>query len=178
MATLTAGSLVRTRQAIVGQTVVVEVPERPGSGVVTGFAAHSEPLFVFVLILVAGVAVLRCVFVTVCFMAALARRDHMAAGQRESGGAMVKGRRLPRLVRVTLCAPYAQLPIMLVILLVATQAVAWCVPETAQILVAGVTFGHYFGMGIAQRKARAIVTEAPGRGFPVAFGVAFNALDT
>ena len=67
---------------------------------------------------------------------------------------------------------------MFVVLLVATQTVAWRLPETAQFLVAGGTFGYYFGMGIAQRKARAIVAEAPGRGFPVAFGVAFSALVT
>jgi hypothetical protein len=104
VATFAAGTLVSAFQTIVGTTVVVKIPERPGPCVVTGFAAHSEPQFVFVLILVAGVAVLRCVFVTVCFVTALAGRGHMAASQGESGGSVVKGCRFPCLVRVTLRA--------------------------------------------------------------------------
>ena len=84
VATFARHLAVRTIQPVARPAVVIEFPDRPGTGVVTIFAAHSELLFVFVFIFMTRKAILRCIFVTVCFVTILTRRSDMAPRQRKT----------------------------------------------------------------------------------------------
>jgi hypothetical protein len=64
---------------------MIKFPDRPGTGVVTVFAAHSKLLFVFVFIFMTREAILRCIFVTVCFVTILTRRCDMPSGEGKAG---------------------------------------------------------------------------------------------
>lgn len=85
VATFAECTLMGTRQSKTAFLVVVKVPQWPRPCVMAGFATHSIPQFMFVLILVAGVAVAGCVFVTVCFVAALAWSHCVASREWETG---------------------------------------------------------------------------------------------
>jgi hypothetical protein len=140
MATLAGDFAVRALQPVGGPAVVVKVPDGPGTGVVTGFAAHSKLLFVFVFILVARNAILLCIFVTTCLMAVFAGRCDVAPGERKAGLCMIELRGLPRLVAVALFALGTQLVLVFVILLMAADAIHHRIAITAQVFVTGVTF--------------------------------------
>lgn len=100
MTALAADLAVPPFQAVFGPDIMVVVPHRPGSGVVTGFASHTEFLFMFVLLFMTGEAIAGGIFVTRCFMATLAGRIHMASGQGKARGAVIKPRNFPGLVTV------------------------------------------------------------------------------
>ena len=176
MTTLARYLAVRTFKPVGRPAVVVKVPNGPSTGVVTGFAAHSKFLFVFVFILVARKAISLRIFVTTCCMAILARRRNMPPRQWKTRLCMVELRGLPGLVTVALLTLDAQLILVLVVLLVAAVTVHGGVAVTAKVFVTGVTFDFRIGMGIAQFELAAIVVEAPLGAFPVAFGMAFGAL--
>ena len=140
MATLARDFAVRTVEPVRGPAVVVKVPDGPGTGVVTGFAAHSKFLMVFVFILVARNAILLCIFVTTCRVAVFARCSDVAPRQWKAGLRVVELRGLPRLVAVALFTLGAQLVLVLVVFLVATQTVQGGMAITALVFVTGVTF--------------------------------------
>ena len=140
MATLARNLAVRTVEPVRRPAVVVKVPDGPGTGVVTGFAAHSKLLFVFVFILVARNAILLCIFVTTCRMAVFARRGDVAPRERKAGLRVVELRGLPGLVAMALFTLGAQLVLVLVVLLVAADAIHYRIAITAQVFVTGVTF--------------------------------------
>jgi hypothetical protein len=110
----------RSDQPEAGPATVIEIPKGPGSGVVTGFAAHSIPQFVFVLILVACVAIPQGIFVTICFVATLAWCRNMPAGKGESGQVVIKLGRLPCCVVVALITPCSKLTLVFIVFAMAT----------------------------------------------------------
>ena len=130
----------RTVQPIGRPAIMIKFPDRPGTGVVTVFAAHSKLLFVFVFILVARNAILLCIFVTTCRMAVFARRGDMAPRERKAGLRVVELSGLPGLVAMTLFTLGAQLVLVLVVLLVTADAIHYRIAITAQVFVTGVTF--------------------------------------
>lgn len=64
MATFAGYLPVRTLQPVLGPGVVFKRPDWPGSRVVTGFALHTELLFVGVILFMASKAFARSIFVT------------------------------------------------------------------------------------------------------------------
>lgn len=92
-----------------------------------------------VVIFVAGVAIPGGLFVTRCFVAALAGNGHMAPRQWKTGKSMVKICAFPGFVGMAVFALGPQTSLVFVIFLVATQAVQWRIAETFQVLVAGNT---------------------------------------
>ena len=178
VATLARSFLVCPVQPISRAAIVIKVPDRPGTGVVTVFAAHSKLLFVFVLIFMTREAIFCSVFVTVCFVTFLARRGDVTPCQRKTGPRMVVLRDLPGLVTMALFTLGTELILVLVIFLVATETVQRGVAVTAQIFVTNVTFNFRIGMAIAQLELRAVMTEAALGTFPVALSMALFTLFT
>ncbi len=178
VATFARHFAVRTVQPVGGPAVVIEIPDRPGTGVMTVFAAHSKLLFVFVFIFMTRKAILRCVFVTGCFVTILARRCDVTPRQRKTGPRVVELGGLPGPVAMALFTPGTQLILVLVILLVAADAIERSVAVTAKIFVTVVTFNFRISMPIAQFESGLVMVEAPLGTFPVALGMAFTALFT
>jgi hypothetical protein len=98
---------------------MVEIPDRPGAGVVTKFTARAENLLVPVIFFMAGEAIPGGIFVTRGFMATLAGDRNMASRQREARHAMVKSCDFPRVVAVTLFTLVTQLVFVFVVFFVA-----------------------------------------------------------
>jgi hypothetical protein len=144
----------------------------------TVFAAHSELLFVYVSIFMTRKAIFRRVFVTECFVTILTWCGDMTPCQREAGTRMVKLRGLPGHVAVALFTPRTELILVLVVFLVAADAVQRGVAITAKIFVTSVTFNFRISMSIAQFEPGAVMAEATLGTFPVTLGVAFAALFT
>ena len=85
VASLTGHLAMCALQPVGVPAVVIKIPNRPGTVVMTVFAAHSELLFVFVFIFMTRKAIVRCIFVTECFVTILTRRRDMAPCQRKAG---------------------------------------------------------------------------------------------
>lgn len=167
---------VRTIQPVGGPAVVVEIPNRPGTGVMTVFAAHSELLFVFVFIFMTRKAIFRRVFVTECFVTILTWCGDMTPCQREAGTRMVKLRGLPGPVSVALFTLGTELILVLVVFLMTADAVQRGVAVTAKIFVTSVTFNFRIRMAVAQFETGLVMVEAPFGTFPVTLGMAFTTL--
>lgn len=178
VATFTRHFTVRAFQPVGGPSVVVEIPDRPGTGVMTVFAAHSELLFVFVFIFMTRKAIFRCVFVTECFVTILTRCGDMTPCQRKARPRMVELSGLPGPVAMALFTLGTQLILVLIVFLVAADAVERSVAVTAKIFVTSVTFNFRISMPIAQFESRLVMVEAPLGTFPVAFSMALTAFFT
>jgi len=175
---LAAHLAVRAIEAVFRAPVMVEVPHRPGAGVMAGIALTAQPFLVLVLGRVTGITVTRGIPVTAGLVAALARCGGVAPSQGKARARMVELGHGPGLVAMALLAAGTQLGLVLVVLLVAADAVHGRVAVAAQVLVAGRALHLGLGVGIAQGKAGAVVVEATGCGFPVTFGMALRALLT
>jgi hypothetical protein len=137
MAGLTLHLAMSTIQPVFGLGVVIEAPDGPRSGVVTGFAAHTQLLFVCVILFMARGALARRVFVTACFMAAFAWNIDMPPGERKYGLAVVKPGDVPRLVAVTLFTLGASLAFVFVVFFMARVTIRWCIAKTLLVFVTG-----------------------------------------
>jgi hypothetical protein len=91
---------------------------------------------------------------------------------------MVKLGRLPGPVAMALFTLGTQLILVLIVFLVAADAVERGVAVTAKIFVTSVTFNFRISMPIAQFESGFVMVEAPFGTFPVAFGMAFAAFFT
>ena len=90
MAGLTADLDVFAVQTVRGLLVVIEVPQRPGTGVMAVFAKGTELLLVLVRFLVAAETIPWRILVTCALVTSLAGRRNMASGERETRQPMVK----------------------------------------------------------------------------------------
>lgn len=79
VATFARNLSVRALQPVLCLGIVIKRPDGPGSRVVTGFALHTELLFVGVILFMASKAFAHCILVTGCFVAALALNIDMPA---------------------------------------------------------------------------------------------------
>ena len=137
MATLASQFAVLADQAIAGLLVVIKIPQGPGTGVVATLALNAKFLLVLVLFLVAREAVARRILEARIQVAALARRRHVAPSQRKACRRMVKLRNPPRAIIVALFTGLAQLPLVLVVLLVAADAFRRGLSHAIQVFMAG-----------------------------------------
>ena len=123
MAAFTGYFAVAAFKFVFGFGVVIERPHSPSPCVVASFTAHTQPLFVLVVLFMAGKTITGGIFVTRCFMAAFARCSNVSSGQRKARQCMVKPGHFPRLVTVACLALVARLAVVLIVFFVATKAV-------------------------------------------------------
>ena len=90
MAGLTTDLDVFAVQTVRGLLVVIEVPQRPGTGAMAVFAKGTELLLVLVLFLVAAETIPWRILVTCALVTSPAGRRNMASRQRKTGQPMVK----------------------------------------------------------------------------------------
>jgi hypothetical protein len=173
LVTAVTGNLaVRTIQSISRPAIVIKVPNGPCTGVVAGFAAHSESLFVFVFILVARETVLWCILVTSCFMAPLTRGRDVPPREGKTRQRMVKLRGLPGFVAVALLALGALLALVLVVFFVAAQTIQRGLPEAAHIFMTCNAFDFRLRMSVSQLEFGSIMVKTTTCSLPVAFNMA------
>ena len=109
--------------------VVVEGRLLPGPLVVTGLALRPLLARMFVIVLVAGVTLCRCVCVSLVRMAALAGDRDMLVAEWVASLAVVKSDVLPRLFGMAIGTGLSDRSLMFVVLLMAAVAVHRCVFE-------------------------------------------------
>lgn len=178
VATLARHFAVLTVEPIGRTLIVVEVPQRPGAGVVATLATRTKLLLVLVFLLVTGKTIAWRVLETGALVTALASGRDVPTGQREACQPMVKLGDAPRTIIMTLLTCGARLSFMLVIFFMATQAVNRGLAHAAQVLVAGRTLDRGRGMCVTQRKLGPIVVEATRGVFPIALSMAIGAFFT
>ena len=124
MASIALDSFVPTIQLEACALVMIEVPDLPISGVVTVRTACTEPLPVYVILFVAGVAVRRClILVEVSCMATLASSGPVFAPQRILRIVVVlKEEHFPIPFGVTAFTLLGKLPLMFVVFFVTGKA--------------------------------------------------------
>ena len=108
---------------------MVESGSLPGFVVVTGLAFLPEFELVFVLFQMTGIAIAGCILEAVGQVATLASGCDVSAGKRKPGFGVVKALDFPGTVTVAFLAIGTGLPLVFVILLVATEAIDRCIPE-------------------------------------------------
>jgi hypothetical protein len=111
--------------------------------------------------------------VTLC-----ARQRRMFSKQRKARKPVLKLRHFPGLIVVALLAFRAFLAFMLVVFLVAAQAIQRGLPEGGKVLVTGLAFDGGFGVRIAQNKLGQFVLEASLGVLPVLLAMAVTTLLT
>lgn len=174
----TAGFDVLAVESVAGFLVVIEIPQRPGTGVVAVLAQRAKFLLVLVAFLVTGKASAGGILEARRLMATLASRQNVATGQCETGQSMVKRFDFPGSITVALVTSGSGLSFVFVVFLVAAKAVKRGLAHAGQVLVAGGALDRLQRVRIAQRKPGFIVTEASGGGFPVTLAVAIAAFFT
>ena len=167
VAALATGLQVSSCQCKTGPRVMVEIPCAPRASVVASLTALAEAGLVLVRLEVAGHAFLDGVFEPVGFMAALARNPHVPSGQGKCREVVVEHCAAPLRIGVATVAAATQLPVVLVILLVATHALQWGVTKLVGSGVARLALHPRLCMPVAQGKASAVMPEAAVRPLPV-----------
>ena len=118
-------TVVATIQLKAGALVMIEVPDLPISGVVTVRTVCTEPLSVYVVLFVAGIAGRGClILVEVSRMATLARGGPVFTPQRILRIVVVfKEEHFPLPLRVTAFTLLGKLSLMLVVFFVTSKAI-------------------------------------------------------
>jgi hypothetical protein len=155
----------RTVELVVRARVMRKIPQWPGAGVVAALALHPICALVLVVLEVATDAVAPRIPEPWSFVTLLADHQSMAARKRKSCTVVVKPIYLPVLVRVAALALGACLALVLVVLLVATDALHRCVAITLYVFVTGFAFDGLGCMRIFQLEPR-LVMRKQGR-FPI-----------
>jgi hypothetical protein len=107
-------------------------------------------------------------------MARLALGYQMPTRKRKARQAVIKTGFFPNLVVVAGLALGAQLPFVLIVFSMATQAIQGGVAEAGQVFVASRALQLGLGMGIFERELGALMLEKALGCFPVAFVVAIT----
>lgn len=139
VATLASDLDVSSIQTVLGLLVVVKVPQGPGTGVVATLAEHTQLLFVFVLFLMTGKTVSRCILEKHVLVATLASGGQMTPGQRKLRQGMIEHFDPPGPVAVARLACRTGLTLVLVVFFVATVAIQRRFAQTSQIFMTGRT---------------------------------------
>jgi hypothetical protein len=136
MAAFTGKLAMRAVQSVIGAFVMIEIPQLPGSGVMAILTAFTEFEFVLIFLLVASVAFPGRILVTSCLVAALASGSNVPPRERKTRQTVVKLLYFPVFVSVTAPALLASLPLMLVILFMATVTIGSSFSVAGQVFVA------------------------------------------
>ena len=155
----------------VGSRVVIEAGSLPATGPVTLIAVLAKLPAVPIVCLVAGIAVLRRAAILAVGMALLAGGLTMHPGERIRGQSVVEADRQPAPGRVALRASLTQLPVVLVVCLMASVAAL----GSAAVLILKVTFHAGCLFVFSSQRIRCGAVGERGT-LPAAGGVAFYAV--
>jgi len=111
------------------EQIVIDSGWQPASGSVTGCAVCSELAVVFIIILMAGIAIAGCALEDIIDMALIAGEIGVLTIQFEDRQIMVEGGRCPASGGVTYAAIDAKTALVVVVLGMTREAILWRRPE-------------------------------------------------
>lgn len=179
MAKLACRHLVLAVERKLRARVVVESPVIPRAGVVALATQHAQAVLMLVVLEVAGhTGDLGVLEARAGGVALGTGQSAVFSQQRKARKSMFVFLYVPGFVVVAFRAFRTLLALVLVVLLMTTEAFQRRLAKAAQVFMAGLAIHRGFAMRIAQHELGKFVLEAPLRLLPVALGMAFGALLT